>query len=302
MKTEAVIAVVRVRPLNKKEKKEKSKNCIKVDNEQSLQIKDLKNPSQDRRFTFDKVFTQNQTQKEIYQNCAFSIVEKVFEGYNGTIFAYGQTGCGKTFTMIGDESNSELMGIIPRVFTHCRSIICNEKNKEFLLQASYLEIYNECVFDLLNKDRVKLELKSSKKDGVYVKDLKKVDVKTLQSMNEVMLFGNKNRTVGETAMNSGSSRSHSIFTIYIETAENVENKKKYSYSKLSLVDLAGSEKTKKTKATGQRLKEGTKINLSLSSLGNVIKALVDGKAKHIPYRDSKLTRLFKNTFTRFIRR
>ena len=116
------------------------------------------------------------------------------------------------------------MGIIPRVFTHCRSIICNDDKKQFLLQASYLEIYNECIYDLLNNQRKKLELKSHPKKGIYVKDLNKIKVKTLDDMNRVMNKGNKNRSVGETAMNKGSSRSHSIFTIYVEFAEKSQKK------------------------------------------------------------------------------
>ncbi len=295
MATETVTAMVRIRPLNRKEKAEKSKYCLKVIGKNSITILDLQNNKQERRFTFDRVFTEQENQKEVYEITSFSIVEKVFEGYNGTIFAYGQTGCGKTHTMIGVPKDPDLMGVIPRVFTHCRSIVCAEQKKQILIQVSYLEIYNECIYDLLNNERIKLDLKEDKKKGIYVKGLQKIKATTLDEMKRVLFKGDKNRTVGATAMNAGSSRSHSIFTIYIETSESSKTKKKYASSKLSLVDLAGSEKNKKTKATGTRLKEGAKINLSLSALGNVIKALVDGKAKYIPYRDSKLTRLLQDS-------
>ncbi len=130
-----------------------------------------------------------------------------------------------------------------------------------------------------------------KKKGIYVKNLIKVKLTNLEEMRAVMEKGDKNRSTGQTAMNLASSRSHSIFCLYIEASEKKGKKTKFFASKLSLVDLAGSEKTKNTKSTGERLKEGTKINLSLSALGNVIKALVDRKSKYVPYRDSKLTRL-----------
>jgi kinesin family protein 3/17 len=139
-----------------------------------------------------------------------------------------------------------------------------------------------------------LKIKEDPNKGIFVQDLTNVIVKTVPDLEKLLLAGIKNRKVGETAMNKDSSRSHSIFTIYIETAEEVEGgggEQKFKAGKLNLVDLAGSERQSKTHATGYRLKEAQKINLSLSALGNVISALVDGKSTHIPYRDSKLTRL-----------
>lgn len=196
---------------------------------------------------------------------------------------------------MGIADSTDEMGIIPRTFAHCRTIICAEKNKRFLLKASYLEIYNECVFDLLCDKRIKLDLKEDPKKGVYVKDLIVEQVSTLEDMRKIMERGNAARTVGATAMNQDSSRSHSIFTLYVEASEEVDGKSRYTSSKLSLVDLAGSERATKTNAKGDRLKEGTMINLSLSALGNVIQSLVDGKSKYIPYRDSKLTRLLQDS-------
>lgn len=295
MKEESVHVMVRVRPLNAKEISENDRHCIAVDSENAITINDLSNGSGTRSFTFDMVFTDSFTQKTIYDHSAFPIVEWLFEGFNCTIFAYGQTGCGKTHTMMGSADSTEHMGIIPRTFSHCRSIICEDKNKRFLLKASYLEIYNECVFDLLTNDKKKLELKEDAKKGVYVKDLSVENVSTLEDMRKIMERGNSARTVGATAMNQDSSRSHSIFTLYVEASEEVDNKTRYTSSKLSLVDLAGSERSSKTNAKGDRLKEGTMINLSLSALGNVIQALVDGKSKYIPYRDSKLTRLLQDS-------
>ncbi|XP_036888837.1 LOW QUALITY PROTEIN: kinesin-like protein KIF17 [Sturnira hondurensis] len=221
----------------------------------------------------------------------------VTEGYNGTIFAYGQTGSGKSFTMQGLPDPPSQRGIIPRAFEHVfESVQCAE-NTKFLVRAAYLEIYNEDVRDLLGADtKQKLELKEHPERGVYVKGLSMHTVHSVAQCERIMETGWKNRSVGYTLMNKDSSRSHSIFTISIEIyAVDERGKDHLRAGKLSLVDLAGSERQSKTGATGERLKEATKINLSLSALGNVISALVDGRCKHIPYRDSKLTRLLQDS-------
>ncbi|XP_057410377.1 kinesin-like protein KIF17 [Balaenoptera acutorostrata] len=188
-------------------------------------------------------------------------------------------------------------GIIPRAFEHIfESVQCAE-NTKFLVRASYLEIYNEDVRDLLGTDtKQKLELKEHLEKGAYVKGLSMHTVHSVAQCERVMETGWKNRSVGYTLMNKDSSRSHSIFTISIEIyAVDERGKDHLRAGKLNLVDLAGSERQSKTGATGERLKEATKINLSLSALGNVISALVDGRCKHIPYRDSKLTRLLQDS-------
>lgn len=168
---------------------------------------------------------------------------------------------------------------------------------QFLVRASYLEIYNEEIRDLLNITMGrKLEIKERPDTGVYVKDLTTHVIKDIEEMDQLMSKGNKNRSVGATEMNATSSRSHSIFTITVEASEEDESgEQRIRAGKLHLVDLAGSERQSKTGATGDRLKEATKINLSLSALGNVISALVDGRSSHIPYRDSKLTRLLQDS-------
>jgi len=261
----------------------------------------VKNPkSNDREppknFTFDAVFGPNTLQKDIYNICAASVVESVLGGYNGTIFAYGQTGAGKTHTMEGRPDPPELRGIIPNSFQHIFDYVSAADSVQFLVRASYLEIYNEEIRDLLSKDpKNKLELKENVETGVYVKDLTSFVVKNATEIDHVMQAGKKNRSVGATLMNQTSSRSHSIFTIVVECAESDERGDHIRVGKLNLVDLAGSERQGKTGATGDRLKEATKINLSLAALGNVISALVDGRSQHIPYRDSKLTRLLQNS-------
>jgi kinesin family member 3B len=223
----------------------------------------------------------------------------VLEGYNGTIFAYGQTGAGKTHTMMGynDPAKPELKGITPNAFDHIFDYISQTQKREFLVRASFLEIYNEEVRDLLAKDHtVRLELKENPDSGVYVKDLSSVVVKGVKEIDHVLSLGNKNRSVGATAMNLTSSRSHSIFSIIVETSEvGPDGEQHIRAGKLNLVDLAGSERQSKTGATGQRFKEATKINMSLTTLGNVISALVDPKSSYVPYRDSKLTRLLQDS-------
>lgn len=249
-----------------------------------------------KNFTFDAVFAANVEQKHIYDTCASSVVESVLNGYNGTIFAYGQTGAGKTHTMEGRPDPPHLRGIIPNSFQHIFDYVSNAKDQQFLVRASYLEIYNEEIRDLLSKDpKNSLELKENIDTGVYVKDLTSFVVKNVTEIDHVMQAGKKNRSVGATLMNQTSSRSHSIFTIVVECAESDARGDHIRVGKLNLVDLAGSERQSKTGATGDRLKEATKINLSLAALGNVISALVDGKSSHVPYRDSKLTRLLQNS-------
>lgn len=200
--------------------------------------------------------------------------------------------------MQGTLNPPSARGIIPRSFEHIFEAISVVENKKFLVVASYLEIYNEDIRDLLGSDiKKKLELKENPQSGVYVPELSKHTVQNVADCEKLMELGWKNRATGSTLMNADSSRSHSIFTIWLEMMTNNCSTKSSGIKrgKLNLVDLAGSERQAKTGASGDRLKEATKINLSLMALGNVISALVDGKSKHIPYRDSKLTRLLQDS-------
>lgn len=233
----------------------------------------------------------------------------MLEGYNGTIFAYGQTGCGKSHTMQGpeiaiDSKDKQILaqrGLISRSFDHIFEAISVSSGVQYLALVSYLEIYNENIRDLLNptESSSSLVLKEQPGEGVCVQNLSMHTVHNAVDCERLLAIGTKNRIVGATLMNATSSRSHSIFTISLEQIATNDDDKQIGDSvsikkgKLNLVDLAGSERQNKTGATGDRLKEATKINLSLSALGNVISALVDGKTKHVPYRDSKLTRLLQ---------
>nr|XP_046179675.1 kinesin-like protein KIF3A isoform X2 [Oncorhynchus gorbuscha] len=295
-----VKVVVRCRPLNQKERSMGHKQAVSVDeNRGTITVNKLEtNHEPPKTFTFDTVFGPDSKQLDVYNLTARPIIDSVLEGYNGTIFAYGQTGTGKTFTMEGVRAVPELRGIIPNSFAHVFGHIAKaEGDTRFLVRVSYLEIYNEEVRDLLGKDQMqRLEVKERPDVGVYIKDLSGYVVNNADDMDRIMTMGHKNRSVGSTNMNEHSSRSHAIFTITIECSEKgVDGDQHVRMGKLHLVDLAGSERQGKTGATGQRLKEATKINLSLSTLGNVISALVDGKSTHVPYRNSKLTRLLQDS-------
>lgn len=198
--------------------------------------------------------------------------------------------------MEGVNEPSTLRGIIPNTFEHIFDHIALASSDKYLVRASYFEIYNEEVRDLLSQTPQRsLDLKESTDSGVYVKDLTDVVVKSVSEIDDVLQRGKKNRSVGATLMNAGSSRSHSVFSIVVECCSTDGENEHIRVGKLNLVDLAGSERQSKTGATGDRLREATKINLSLSALGNVISALVDGKSNHIPYRDSKLTRILQDS-------
>ncbi|XP_040200565.1 kinesin-like protein KIF3A isoform X2 [Rana temporaria] len=295
-----VKVVVRCRPLNEREKVMGSRMAVNVDEMRGTiavhKVDSMNEPP--KTFTFDTVFGIDSNQLDVYNLTARPIIDSVLEGYNGTIFAYGQTGTGKTFTMEGVRAVPELRGIIPNSFAHVFGHIAKaEGDTRFLVRVSYLEIYNEEVRDLLGKDQTqRLEVKERPDVGVYIKDLSGYVVNNADDMDRIMTLGHKNRSVGATNMNEHSSRSHAIFTITIECSEKgADGNMHVRMGKLHLVDLAGSERQTKTGATGQRLKEATKINLSLSTLGNVISALVDGKSTHVPYRNSKLTRLLQDS-------
>ena len=297
-KNEAVKVAIRCRPLNDKETTQghvKIVNINKARGEISVQKPQVEETKQ---FTFDMVYGDDAEQGNIYVESSSPIVANVLEGYNGTIFAYGQTGTGKTHTMTGVIGDENLRGIMPRAFDDIfRSIESDSDQTQFLVRASYLEIYNEEVRDLLSKNpKNRLELHEKVDSGVYVKDLSYFAAKSSDEVRKIMYIGSKNRSVGETLMNAHSSRSHSLFTITVERSElGADNKQHIRVGKLNMVDLAGSERIAKTGATGDRLKEATKINLSLSTLCHVISSLTDPKATYIPYRDSKLTRLLQDS-------
>lgn len=234
-------------------------------------------------------------QSDIFDFSIRSTVDDILNGYNGTVFAYGQTGAGKSYTMMGSEiDDDECAGVIPRIVEQIfASIMSSPSTIEYTVRVSYMEIYMERIRDLLAPQNDNLPVHEEKSRGVYVKGLLEVYVSSVQEVFEVMRRGGNARAVAATNMNQESSRSHSIFVITI-TQKNVETGSAKS-GQLFLVDLAGSEKVGKTGASGQTLEEAKKINKSLSALGMVINALTDGRSSHIPYRDSKLTRILQES-------
>ncbi|CAH1126341.1 unnamed protein product [Ceutorhynchus assimilis] len=295
LSNESVQVIVRCRPLSLKEIQQECRNVIHIYSTRGvIEVQNPKAKSENERnkmFTYDAVYGDCSTQQAIYDETIRPLVASVLDGYNGCVFAYGQTGTGKTYTMEG--ANDDEMGIIPRAFEQIWSHIARKTGVEFLVTVRYLEIYMEEIRDLLRSKTTKaLELRENGEEGVIITNLHSHTCQSTKDMFKAMRTGNHNRTTAATNMNEHSSRSHAIFQIVIEMADS--HSKTTRVGKLNLVDLAGSERQSKTGATGDRLKEATKINKALSSLGNVIYALAENSA-HIPYRDSKLTRLLQDS-------
>ncbi|KAI9672879.1 MAG: Kinesin heavy chain [Trizodia sp. TS-e1964] len=283
--------VARFRPQNKIELQAGGEPVVAFESEETCSLNSKEGPG---AFTFDRVFGMDSLQSEVFDFSIRPTVDDILNGYNGTVFAYGQTGAGKSYTMMGDMEQEEKRGVIPRIVEQIfASILASPGNIEYTVRVSYMEIYMERIRDLLAPLNDNLPIHEEKNRGVYVKNLLEIYVSSVQEVYEVMRRGGSARAVAATNMNQESSRSHSIFVITI-TQKNVETGSAKS-GQLFLVDLAGSEKVGKTGASGQTLEEAKKINKSLSALGMVINSLTDGKSTHIPYRDSKLTRILQES-------
>ncbi|XP_056140948.1 kinesin family member 4 [Lampris incognitus] len=292
-----VRVALRCRPLVTKEISEGCQCCLTfVPGEPQVIV------GTEKAFTYDYVFDPTAEQEEVFGTAVSPLLCGLFKGYHATVLAYGQTGSGKTFSMGGTytsvQENEPSVGVIPRVI---KRIFLERERKadcKFSLAVSYLEIYNEEILDLLSvsKDKPALNVREDPKEGIKIVGLTEKEVFSANEMVGCLERGNSARTVGSTAMNAASSRSHAIFTITLEQHRG-KDKTDSVVSKLHLVDLAGSERQKKTKAEGDRLKEGISINRGLLSLGNVISALGDESKKgtFVPYRDSKLTRLLQDS-------
>ncbi|KAF3928811.1 Kinesin-1 [Orbilia brochopaga] len=288
----SIKVVCRFRPQNKIEIGQQAKEIVAFHSPDTCE---LNSGEIQGTFTFDRVFDMKCKQNDIFDFSIRPTVDDILNGYNGTVFAYGQTGAGKSFTMMGSDIDSDsFKGIIPRIVEQIfASILASPGNIEYTVRVSYMEIYMEKIRDLLAPQNDNLPIHEEKNRGIYVKGLLEIYVSSVQEVYEVMRRGGNSRAVSATNMNQESSRSHSIFVITV-TQKNVETGSAKS-GQLFLVDLAGSEKVGKTGASGQTLEEAKKINKSLSALGNVINSLTDGKSQHIPYRDSKLTRILQES-------
>uniref|UniRef100_A0A663EZ44 Kinesin family member 4A n=1 Tax=Aquila chrysaetos chrysaetos TaxID=223781 RepID=A0A663EZ44_AQUCH len=293
-----VRVALRCRPLVPKETSEGCQMCLSfVSGEPQVVV------GNDKSFTYDYVFDPSVEQEEVFNTAVAPLIRGIFKGYNATVLAYGQTGSGKTYSMGGtytaNQEHEPSVGVIPRVI----KLLFKEKEQrqdwEFVLKVSYLEIYNEDILDLLCPSRERsspISIREDPKEGIKIVGLTERNVTCAQDTVSCLEQGNNSRTVASTAMNSQSSRSHAIFTICIDQKKKSDKNSSF-HSKLHLVDLAGSERQKKTKAEGDRLKEGININRGLLCLGNVISALGDENKKggFVPYRDSKLTRLLQDS-------
>ena len=259
----------------------------------------INNQKENWSFQFDKIL-HNVAQEEVFEYVK-SIISSATQGFNGTVFAYGPTGSGKTFTMSGSSSNFNYRGIIPRSITRLFQELGGKIEYESKVYISYLEIYNEIIFDLLspvpaNEQKGEINFQEDSKGNVVVKGLTKHIVANEEEAFNLLFEGESNRTVSEHQLNKGSTRSHCIFTISVEMKSKVESSEKVLTSKLNFVDLAGSERVKETGSSGLALKEAAYINKSLTFLEQVVVALTDKtkRKEYVPYRQSKLTHILKD--------
>lgn len=327
---ENIKCFVRCRPLNDKEK-DLGVGCLKINEDSNSILVENKTESknfENKPFIMDSVFSEGIEQDQIFSRVAIPVLKGFLQGFNCTIFAYGQTGAGKTHTMMGPldaifDQTSSKHGIIPRILQY----IFNENSLEIKtvlketskgeikdlndivnlkidIKCSCLEIYQEQIIDLLNsssataEEASKLKIMEDSKRGMFIDGLTEMPVKSDRAAKEIIMLGLKNRHVAATNMNAESSRSHLIFTIFMNLSYTQDDSIITRSSRLHLIDLAGSERQKATKAVGERIKEAGMINKSLSTLGNVINALCEmseGKTKYVPFRDSKLTYFLKDS-------
>ncbi|XP_047516275.1 kinesin-like protein KIF18A isoform X1 [Pieris napi] len=301
--------VVRVRPLNMKEMQSNNRIVVDVVDDKMLVFDPkeetrpffyqgvqqpnknyLKRANKELKFVFDDVCGQEASNQDVFETTTKDIISSLMEGYNCSVFAYGATGAGKTFTMIGTLENP---GITYLTMEHLFYTIDSfEKDRDFDIGVSYIEVYNENVYDLLKPSSTPLQLREDSKYGVMVAGLSLHSIKTARELLNMLEDGNKNRTQHPTDANAESSRSHAVFQVYVKMQYKISSQLRMV--KLSMIDLAGSERASATGCKGARFKEGANINKSLLSLGNCINKLADG-SNYIPYRDSKLTRLLKDS-------
>lgn len=296
-----VRVAVRVRPLNEAEKADNSISVVKVEEKKMTVTCKSKSFS-----AFDKVYGPATTQERIYKEMVSPQVERVLAGYNCTLFAYGQTGTGKTYTMEGGSSDRSSYkhdpstGIIPRAVEHIFEELEKTNTEEYSVRVSYLELYNEELYDLLaptveDRERLRIFDDPSKKGMVVISGAEEIPVRDRSEVYSLLKRGAEKRTTAATLMNMHSSRSHSIFSVSVVIRENTPNGEELvKQGKLNLVDLAGSEHIGRSGAEGKRAKEAGNINQSLLTLGRVITSLTTS-APHVPYRESKLTRLLQDS-------
>ncbi|XP_066119519.1 kinesin-like protein KIF18B isoform X1 [Saccopteryx bilineata] len=308
-----VRVVVRVRPPTPRELESQRRPVIQVVDKQVL-VFDPEEPDggylglkwgsihdgsrkkgKDLTFVFDRVFGEAATQQDVFQHTTHKILDSFLQGYNCSVFAYGATGAGKTHTMLGREGDPGIMYLTTMELY--RRLEALQEEKQFEVLISYQEVYNEQIHDLL-EPKGPLAIREDPDKGVVVQGLSFHQPATAEQLLEMLTRGNRNRTQHPTDANATSSRSHAIFQIFVKQQDRVPGlTQALRVAKMSLIDLAGSERASSTQARGERLREGANINRSLLALINVLNALADAKGRksHVPYRDSKLTRLLKDS-------
>ncbi|KAL7733782.1 hypothetical protein ACLKA6_011505 [Drosophila palustris] len=299
--------VVRVRPYNRREQEQNQRCIIKVMDRSSLlfdpdeeddefffqgtkqQYRDIsKRTNKKLSMEYDRVYDIDRTNEDLFMECTAPLVDAVLDGYNCSVFVYGATGAGKTFTMLGSDNCPGITFLTMRdLFEKIQN---QQDTRKFDVGVSYLEVYNEQVMNLLTKTGP-LKLREDS-NGVVVSGLVLTPIYSAEELLRMLTLGNSNRTQHPTDANAESSRSHAIFQVHIRITDRTTGTKRSV--KLSMIDLAGSERAASTKGLGMRFKEGASINKSLLALGNCINKLADG-LKHIPYRDSNLTRILKDS-------
>ena len=306
-KLERVRVSVRVRPFNSQENPSSPIESIDVKHGITNVLKEY-----DKKiFNYDHVYPEKSTQADIFEESSKEVIKPVLNGYHGTIFAYGQTGTGKTYIMVGEFKNQENKGIIPRSFDYIFDQVKQDIEHKYNFTASFIQIYIEQIQDLLDPSKKDIRIRKDQEKGVYLEGATWVKVSSTNECAHVFAKGEENRATHATLMNAHSSRSHVIFIAKIEKSmvlsqekiaelskeskEKIKAERVMTITNLYLVDLAGSERVKKTKAVDIRLEEAKKINYSLLILEKCINGLAEGKQTYISYRKSKLTRLLQES-------
>nr|AMS24208.1 armadillo repeat-containing kinesin-like protein [Marsilea vestita] len=318
--SERVRVTLRARPSTKQEKQEEDNSLVYINPDKRTVIVRRNGSSVDyTEYKFDAVLSDSATQADVYRVAAQPVVLDVLHGYNGTIMAYGQTGAGKTYTLsdisINETSTSRIDGIIPRSAANIFEYTSNDKNHEYRISMSYIQIYLETIQDLLNPESSNLQIREGETGGIFIAGVHEVEIKSLEDLVRLLMIGDSNRTNAFTNMNAHSSRSHAIVIITVEK-KSIGNlcgrtsivdsgrrtprpigsqEQQILVGKLFLVDLAGSERLKRSGSEGLRATEAMSVNMSLTALAKCISARADPSNTHVPFRDSKLTRLLQES-------
>ncbi|KAG8478480.1 hypothetical protein CXB51_028279 [Gossypium anomalum] len=300
--TTTLTVAVKCRPLSQREcgrdivRVKNNKEVVVLDPDLSKDYLDrIQNRTKEKKYCFDHAFGPQSTNLDTYQKCISTIISGVVQGLNATVFAYGSTGSGKTYTMVGAQHDPGLMVLsLHTIFDLIRR---DKSSDEFEVTCSYLEVYNEVIYDLLEKSSGSLELREDPEHGIVVAGLRCIKVHSADKILELLNLGNSRRKTESTEANATSSRSHAVLEITVRRKQRNKYKNQVMRGKLALVDLAGSERASETNSTGQKLRDGANINRSLLALANCINALGKQQKKglvYVPYRNSKLTRILKD--------